>query len=789
MFENTDIIITSNITKKELLKSFNSSLNNIKIYTISEFNKLYYGNYSKEAILYIMNKYNVIYEIANIYLNNLTYIEDKEYKRPKLKFLKELKQDLINNKLYKINNLFKESLKEKKIIIYNLYPTKELELLKQSLDSFSHVEIINNKEKKYLKHDIYLLPTIEDEVVYVANSICKNIKDGVDIKNIYLVNLNDEYYKLIRRIFPMFNIPYTINDKQSIYGTFIVNKFLELYSNDMNKTLEELKEYISSDESEAIYNQILSIVNNYAFINNYEDVKSLIKTDLKNTKIKNTNIINSVHESDLENIYTEDDYVYLLSFNQGIIPVIHKDENYLSDKDKEELNISLTVDKNIQEKEDTIKYLSNIKNIIITSKKIANGEEFNISNINEELNYPIIKEIEQEYNYSNLYNKIKLTSLKDEYNKYGTTSETLLKLASTYNELPYNTYDHSFKGINIKDLHKFLNDKLSLSYTKVDNYFKCPFSYYINYILKLNIYEDTFYQRIGTLFHAVLEKFNKFNGTYDELWNQELNNLKTEFTNQELFFLEKLHDELLFIIDTIKEQENYTELHDELHEEKIYTSLSGNIKITFSGIIDKVKYKKEANRTIIAIIDYKTGSVDVDLKTVPYGIGMQLPVYLYLAHNTNKLENIEVAGFYLQHILNNEVVVEKNKSYEEEKKKGLLLQGYSNTNFDIISTFDNSFAKSNMIKSLSLTKDDKFYSYSKVLSSKQMNHLKDIAEENINKAAEDISNAKFEIAPKKIGDTNYGCKYCKYKDICFHSNEDIVELEELSKEDVIGGEE
>ncbi len=789
MFENTDIIITSNIYKKELLKSFNSSLLNIKIYTNNEFNKLYYGNYSKEAILYIMNKYNVIYEIATIYLSNLTYIEDKEYKRPKLKFLKELKQDLIANKLYTVNKLFKESLKNKNITIYNLYPTKEIELLEKSLDSLSHVEITNNNESKYPKHEIKLLPTIEDEVVYVANSICKNIKDGVDIKNIYLVNLNDEYYKLIRRIFPMFNIPYTINDKQSIYGTYIVNKFLELYSNDMNKTLEELKEYITSDDSETIYNQILDIINDYAFADNYEDIKPLIKTDLKNTNLKNTNIINSVHESNVENTYTDDDYVYLLSFNQGIIPTIHKDESYLSDKDKQELNISLTVDKNIEEKENTVRYLSNIKNLTITSKKLANGEEFNLPNLNEELNYPVIKDIETKYNYSNLYNKIKLTSLKDEYNKYGTTSEDLFKLASTYNDLPYNTYDHSFKGIDKKDLRKFLNDKLSLSYTKVDNYFKCPFSYYINYILNLNIYEDSFYQKIGTLFHAVLEKFNSFTGSYEELWNQEIKNLETEFTNQELFFLEKLHDELLFIIDTIKEQENYTELHDELHEEKIYTSLSGDMKITFSGIIDKVKYKKEANRTLVAIIDYKTGSVDVDLKTIPYGIGMQLPVYLYLAHNTNKLENIEVAGFYLQHILNNEIVVEKNKKYEDEKKKGLLLQGYSNSNFDIISTFDNSFAKSNMIKSLSLTKDDKFYSYSKVLSSKQMDHLKDIAEEKINEAANDISNAKFDIAPKRIGDINYGCRYCKYKDICFHSNEDIVELEELSKEDVIGGEE
>ena len=41
--------------------------------------------------------------------------------------------------------------------------------------------------------------------------------------------------------------------------------------------------------------------------------------------------------------------------------------------------------------------------------------------------------------------------------------------------------------------------------------------------------------------------------------------------------------------------------------------------------------------------------------TIEYGIGMQLPVYLYLAKNSNKLSNVKVAGFYLQKVLNNEV--------------------------------------------------------------------------------------------------------------------------------------
>ena len=788
MFNNTDIIITTNTQKKELLKSLNKTLLNIKIYTLNEFNKLFYFDYSKQTILYIMHKYNVIYEIAEIYLNNLTYLSNETYLSPKLQFLQELKQDLLNNHLLTINKLFKASLNNKRIVLYNLGNNKEVELLTKELESTSKVEVINDKELVYTNHTVYEFNTIEDEVEYVANSICSLIKKGVDIKHIYLTNLNDDYYKLIRRVFPMFNLPFTLNDNGSIYGTYLSNKLLELYDSDINKTMDTLKEYVDSESTEDIYNQILDIVNNYAFIDNYSEVFELIKGDLKSTKLKTKDIINSIHESSLDNSYTEEDYVYLLSFNQGIIPHIHKDESYLNDGEKEELHISLTVDKNIQEREGTILKLANIKNLIITYKKQANGDKFNISNINEELHYEIITNLPKDYTYSNLYNKIELTSLKDEYNKYGTVSDSLYALNSTYKDLPYRTYNHDFTGINKDELKQFINNKLSLSYTKIDNYYRCPFSYYLNYILNLNIYEDTFSQKLGTLFHAVLEKFSNYAGTYDELWQETISSMDTTFNNQEQFFLEKLHDELSFVIDVLKDQETYTDLHNELHEEKIYTSISGDMKITFSGIIDKIKYKEEDNKTIIAIIDYKTGTPSLDLSTISHGIGMQLPVYLYLTKNCDKLTNIEVAGFYLQHILNNEVTAAIGEDYEELKKKELLLQGYSNDNISILSTFDKTYENSLMIRSMKLKKDGDFYAYAKTLSSKEMNILSDIAENKIKEASELITNARFAIAPKKIGDTNYGCRYCSFRDICYRSPDDIVELDPVSKEEMFGGE-
>ena len=789
MFKQGSIIITSNTSKKEILKQ-NNTLNYFKIYTLAEFNKLYYFDYNEKTIYYVMNKYNVKYEIASIYIKNLYNIEDKTYSNEKLIFLKNLKEDLINNKLLKINKLFKKYLNKKDIVIYNLPSSKELNNLIELLSINNNVEIINPSTGNYV-HTIYEIDNIENEVLFVANKIIELLNNNIPINNIYLANLNDEYKKLIRKIFPMYKIPYTLKNDSSIFGTFIARKFIENYNSDLSITLSSLEEYITTEESQDIYNKLINIINNYTFVEDKLLVKEMIISDLKNTNLSTVDIENSVHEITLDDQqFNEDEYIFLLSFNQGIIPSIKKDEDYLTDNDKKELNISFTVDKNNLEKEKTKIILSNIKNLIITYKKQANGEEFSLSNINEELNYEVIKSNEYNYNYSNTYNKIKLTSLLDDFYKYGTKSDLLTTLNKHYNNLPYNTYNHDFTGINTKDLHEFMNNKLTLSYSSLDKYYKCPFSYYIGNVLRLNIYEETFYQLVGSLFHAILEKMPDENN-YENVWNEELNKLEHEFTIKENFFLNKLKEELKFIIEVIKEQENFTNLHDELHEERIYTNIEGNIKITFTGIIDKIKYNSNNEHTIVAIIDYKTGNPNLDLSTIEYGIGMQLPVYLYLAKNSNKLSNVKVAGFYLQKVLNNEVTVDKSHTYQQLKKKNLLLQGYSNEDISILSEFDKSFMDSNIIKSMKVKNDNSFYGYSKVLSDKSMDIIENIAYEKIKEGADLITNAKFDIRPKKKGKIDYGCELCKFKDICYHTNDDYVELEERKIEDIlgIGGEE
>jgi hypothetical protein len=67
-----------------------------------------------------------------------------------------------------------------------------------------------------------------------------------------------------------------------------------------------------------------------------------------------------------------------------------------------------------------------------------------------------------------------------------------------------------------------------------------------------------------------------------------------------------------------------------------------------------------------------------------------------------------------------------------------------------------------------------------------MDIIEGIAKDKIEEGADLITKANFDIAPKKVGKINHGCTLCKFKDICYHTEDDVVELEETTLEDILG---
>ena len=130
---------------------------------------------------------------------------------------------------------------------------------------------------------------------------------------------------------------------------------------------------------------------------------------------------------------------------------------------------------------------------------------------------------------------------------------------------------------------------------------------------------------------------------------------------------------------------------------------------------------------------------------------------------------------YLQKILN-------NSNNEEDKKNSLKLQGYSNSDTSILQVVDSSYENSLVIKGMK-TSSNGFYNYSKVISDDEIDKLSSLVKDKINDASRDILNASFDINPKEINGKLISCKYCKYKDICYMNNNDIIKLNSIGSDE------
>ena len=774
---NNKIVILRDNQKESFLKRINYLIN-VKIITLNELKKKYYFDYDNEALYYVCKKYNVIYDVSKKYLESIYYINDN-IKTKKVRLLNEIKNDLLDRNLIEYNELFHEFLKNKDIVVYNVGKVDSFYTnIFKELESFSNVEYIED-DITYTKKKIYMCDNSIQEVSFVASEICKLIKNGININNIKLCNVNSDYIFSIRNIFKMFNIPVELEYEESIIGSLIYKKFIDNYNSDISITMDDIKKYIKTEEDEYIYKMILNVINKYYFIDDYSDVKDFIIEDLSKINIYSKKYDNSVKVTNIECI-SDDDYVFLINFNEGSFPVKYKDEDFLSDKEKESLGVSTSSELNEMTTINITNYIKKANHLVITySKYNIKGEIFVSSIYNNELFEDC--EVKEDYSSSNLFNKIELIKLLDENRKFGSVSEKLRTLLNSYSKQPYLNYDNKFKGIDKNLLDSYLDNKLTLSYTSINSYYQCAYRYYLSNILNLNKYEQTFETIVGNIFHKILSECFVDNYDYESAWNREVEYYKNnfEFTKSDLFFLDILKDELVLIIDVIKNGLNYTQLKKSMYEKEIIIEINKDLHITFKGFVDKILYDDFDGETICAIIDYKTGNPHLNLNNTVYGLEMQLPIYAYLIKNSNIIKNVKIGGFYLQKILNNETDINK-------KKDLLKLQGYSNSDTSILEKVDTSYNDSNIIKSMK-TSSNGFYSYAKVISSEQIDILNDLIDKNIREAADNIKNAKFDINPKEINGKNYGCEYCNYKDICYMKNDDIVSLPVVK--DIFGGEE
>ena len=754
------ILITTKEKKKKQLKEKNP-FDHIKIMTLKELETVYPYKYSEKTLDYIISTYHVLLDIAKIYLEQIIKYPVEKIAGEKGEFLTKLKKELRNQNLLEPNELLTEELKNAEIFI-DIPKTKHLQ---NWLGTFS-INFRTPTEKAYPKK-IYELETMEEEVLFVSEQIHELLINHISPEQIKLTNVKSDYYPIIERIFKLQHIPINLLNDTTINQTRIGSIFQNnLKTMTIKDALTELEPLLENQDAINVYNQIIEISNKYIHLKN---ATMFITSDLSTTKITKSKNNNAIEEVEFEDIPKEENcYIFLLGANNDF-PSIFKDENYLPDKILRSINEDTTTEKNKLAKMTALEKINSCPHMIITYKRTKNGTECYPSSLLKHLDSPLYPELK--WDTSHLLNQIYLGIETDEYVKYNTTSNNLNFLKTHY-QIPYRSYDNSYHKIPINVLHTYLKE-LKLSYTSVDIYNKCPFRYFITYVLKIVPYENTFSLFIGNLFHKILE--HKDTETWETLYDEFSTDFETNW--KEKYFLEKLKPELKQILDTINNQENEMDMPYEIFETELYSEIQNEIPSIFEGRIDKIKYQKTKDFTIVCLIDYKTGSTKILKEQIPLGFSLQLPLYLYLIKHTEQFKDAKIGGIYFQNILPNRINSNDKKTYEMQKKEALKLQGYSNRNQTILKYIDKNYNDSKIIQGLKTKNDGEFREYAKVLDETEMELLINIAKSFIEKDALEIQNGEFQMTSKIIDNkANISCEYCKLKDICYHTNKQNVYL-------------
>lgn len=716
------IYIVNDLVKKDyILKNKDE-----KVLTKKEFINKYYYNY-EDSILKIMNDYNKNYEVAKEMFKYLVFTNENNAKTDKLKNLLKIKNNLIENKS------FKNYVKEQELIFVNIPHSKLL----------NEIGYFNNKEYLDKKNFYTLHKNITEEVIYVFEKISELINNGVllnDIKIIY----NDDYDNLIKRYAKFYSI--NMEEEIELNGTKILQDFL----NNLDETSSFEKSFNLIKNKSIFKDKILKLINRSISSYDFNIQKEIFKELAKNAKIS------IKYKEMLEKVdityQGENKHIFILGFNDSYYPKIKKTKDYISEEEKNLLNIPNSSDEVIEQEEMFKMFISNNQNLyfsvtINNNYKLSRYIKFNFEEKEKEITNNI---------YSSLAHKLELSKKLDKYYKYLEKDKTLDKYYSSFNK-EYNTYSNKYNG-SIK-----ITDPISLSYTSMNTYIYNPFAYYVERILKVSPYKDKFYMKTGSFFHKCLELED-----YDEALKE------FDFNNFENEYVDRVKDEILIDIDFIKEYHKVNNFKDIKKE----IDLVKNIGIDkFEGKLDKLIINKDT----FIIFDYKkkisTASITID--KLNYGFNLQLPIYIYLVKNL--YPNLDFGGVYLNYlILDNYKLTDKDKvipNYIDKKNESLKFYGFTTSEIDRIEKVDNDYLSQKYLKNLSFTKTEEISQKSKILSDIDIKNIVESVDIIIKKVIKEIKNGKFDITNKKLNNqildtqSNY-----LYKDISFATEDDILDI-------------
>ena len=358
-------------------------------------------------------------------------------------------------------------------------------------------------------------------------------------------------------------------------------------------------------------------------------------------------------------------------------------------------------------------------------------------------------------------------------------------------------YTNIPENIKQENINKLYGNTLKTSISRLEKYRGCPFSYYLQYGLKLKEKETLKIQSFntGSFMHETIDNFFEYvkqekieiaeleeeqileivSKIIDESLKLNKNFIFTATTKYKILVkrLKKIIAKALkYIIQTIINSDfsvegTEVEFGEKGRYEPIILELENGKKVEIRGKIDRIDTAKEEDGKYLRIIDYKSSAKNIDLNEVYAGLQIQLLTY---TDAICRIEDIMPAGIFYFTLLEQMVKTERRINEEEIEeliRKNFKMKGLIIADVKIIKMNDNTLksGSSKLVPAAITTKGTVNEKWTNGVKQEEFLLLQKYIYKTIKDISKEILSGKIDLKPyNKQGRTP--CEYCEYKSIC-----------------------
>lgn len=411
-----------------------------------------------------------------------------------------------------------------------------------------------------------------------------------------------------------------------------------------------------------------------------------------------------------------------------------------------------------------------------------------------------------------------LDRLSEEMRKQDRTSPVFEELMSwftsqkEYGELVNRLIDAAYyvnpqESISKGVAEALYGTELSNSASRLEQFAKCACSHFLSYglMLRERVRYEFSMADMGTLLHNSLDLFARKVREQGKSWvdleDEERDTLAEDCVTE---VVEKSGETILlssarnaYTINRVKRmvKRSVWALQKQLKQGEFYPALTewafgekDNIdslnfdlesgqKLHLKGRIDRIDVcQDKENHLYVKVIDYKSGTTQLDLIKLYYGLQIQLALYLNAAIELEKKrfpdKLVQPAGVFYYNtkdpILNKEDVKNPENPQEEILKK-LKMDGICSAEPEILQKLDKNLAAGKSVESFAVpvkyTAKGTFSSNSKVANQEEFAIMMDYVQDKAKKIGREILKGNTSVNPFERQKEN-ACEYCPYKEVC-----------------------